>query len=310
MRTFCNLDALDIRIVRELTHGSHPGLAWGEISPSYGSLARKLGVSRDTVRKRLEKMSKTNFLRVFPVQVNPTLLGLKMGALSLDVPAGSESGLIDKVSLVENVILIARHVGGMVGLTFYYSDDAAMRKKVQLIKRICGATATRFTEIPFPRCGVRLSPLDWKILAALQRRRSERVGEIARALGISSRTLRRRTKRMIDGMAIGTLVSSDVRALQGGVICNVQVEYSPRADRAETDGLLLRELDPHLIYAGLWTDFSLFTVVLGSVPESSEVLEGVKRLKGIANARLDIIEERAEVYSTLSEQVERRLKGL
>lgn len=302
------MDEFDIKILRELTHGSHEGLAWGEIAPSYRTLGMKLGISRDAVRTRLERMSKTGFIRVFPVQVNPTLLGLKMGAVELDVPSDfPKGGLVAKISLIDGVILIARHVGGLVGLTFYYADEDDRDRKIKLVEAICGAAKARFTEIPFPPCNVKLSSNDWKILATLQRRRTETAGEIARELGVSSRTLKRRTKRMIDGMAMATLVSSDVSALRGAVIGNLQVRYSPNSSRPETDRALLDGLDRCLVYAGLWTDFSLFTLVLSSIPEASEILEMVKRTKGVANARLDLIDERIEVYSTLRTQVERKL---
>lgn len=302
------MDELDIKILRELTHGSHEGLAWGEIGPSYRMLGRKLGISRDVVRTRAERMSRGGFIRVFPVQVNPTLLGVEMGAVALDPPGDlPTAGLVDKISLIDGVILIARHVGGLIGLTFYYAGEKDRDRKIGLVEAICGATKAKFTEIPFPPCTVSLSSKDWKILATLQRRRTETAGQIARELGISPRTLKRHTKRMIDGMGIATLVSSDVRALTGAVIGNLQVEYSPAVSRTATDRALLRELDRQMIYAGLWTKFSLFTLVLPSIPSASEVTEKVRKIKGVKEARLDLVEERKEVYSALREQVDRKL---
>ena len=304
------MDELDIRIVRELTHGRNVGLAWGELNPSYGGIGTKLGVSRETVRERVEKMSKSGFLKVFPVQVNPALFGLKMGALSVDLPqAAQKTKLLKELSLLDGVILVATHLSGMIGVSFYYEDERALEKKISLIASICGAVKTRFTTIPFPPCSVALSARDWQIVAALQRRRIGPAGEIARELGISTRTLKRRTKRMIDGMAISTIVSSDSGALRGGVIGNLQVEYNSPKTRPETDRRLLQELDRQIIYFGLWSGFGLFTLVLPSIRAVAEVLDKVRVTKGVAQARLDLIEERVEVYSTLSEPVERRTQS-
>jgi DNA-binding Lrp family transcriptional regulator len=306
-----DLDELDIRIQRELTQGTQVGLAWGEINPSYRLLGKRLGVSRETIRKRVEEMSRSGFLRVFPVQVNPALLGLRMGALSVETPGGgSRVELRDKLALIDGMLIIADHVGGLLGLIFYYEDERSLEKKIQLISRICSATRYKFTSIPYPRCSVALTPGDWKIVAALQRRRVRRPTEIARELGISTRTLKRRTKRMIDGMAISTILSNDARALKGAVIGNLHVEHSPEQDRGETDRGLVRELDGRLMYVGLWTEFSLFTVILPSIPAASELLEKVRRTRGVATARLDLIEERIEVYSTLRERVEKKLEDI
>ncbi len=239
------MDELDIRILRELTHGRNVGLAWGEINPSYRGIGTKLGVSRETVRERAEKLSRSGFLKVFPVQVNPALLGLAMGALSVDPPQTAQKAeLVEELSLIEGMLLVATHVSGMIGLSFYYEDERTLGKKIDLIARICGATKLKFTAIPYPPCSIALSTRDWQIVAALQRRRMRSAREIAKELGMSARTLKRRTKRMIDGMAISTIVSSETGALRGGVIGNLQVEYSSAKTRPETDRRMLEELRP------------------------------------------------------------------
>lgn len=305
------MDDVDVRIMRELAQGRHEGLAWGEIDPSYREIARNIGVSRETVRDRVEKMSSTGFLRVFPVQVNPSLLGLKMGALSIDVPQTVQKAeLVKQLSLVEGMVLVVTHISGMLGLSFYYEDDNALEKKISLIVGISGGKLWQFTVQQIPPCNVALSPKDWQVVSALQHRRKRSPGKIAGELGMSVRTLRRRTKRMIDGMAISTLVSSGERAMSGGVIGNLQVEYSSAGMRPDAERTLLRELDSHLIFAGLWASFSLFTLVLPSIPASSEVLEKVRRAEGVSRARLDLIEERVELYSALTECVDRKLKSI
>lgn len=304
-----DLDELDTRIVRELTQGGHVGLAWGDINPSYIKVSRKLGVSRETVRKRIEKMTKSGFLRAFPVQVHPSLLGLSIGNLSLEVPQDSnKEELLSELALVDGMILVATHVTNMVGVSFYYEDEQAKDRKVDLISRICNGTNGKFTRVPFPPCGIELSAKDWRIVAALQDRRDRPVHEIATVLGISTRTLKRRTKRMIDGFAIATMVSSDESKMSGGIIVNLIVEHGSERARTDTDSDLMKTLEPRLIYAGLWASFSLFTLVLPGITAAQETLEVVRGTSGVAQARLDLIEHRVEVYATFAERVKRKLK--
>ncbi len=303
------LDELDVSIVRELTHSNHEGIAWGELSPSYAMIAKKLACSRATIRERVERMWESGFLRTFPVQVNPSLLGLMMGAMALDVPpAARREEIVRKLSLVEGMLVIATHVGGLVGLILYYESELDLQRKEELIASLCGATSLRSTSMPYPRATVELSRRDWQIVSALQRAWPRHPGEIASELGVSTKTLKRRTKRMIEGMAISTVVSADLAAMRGGVVANLEVNHRAGASRAATDAALQADLERYVIYAGLWAEYSLLTLVLPSIPEGLRVLGKVRRAQGVSSARLDLLEDRVEVYSTLREQAERRLR--
>lgn len=305
------MDELDIRILRELTQGGHEGLAWGEIDPSYRALSRKLGASVGTVRDRVVKMSSSGFLKVFPIQVNPALLGLYMGSLAVDVPHTSpKKELLEKLVLIDGMLIVATHVGTLIGLIFYYEDEKELERKIKLVEKVCGATGMKFTKIPYPRCSIKLSKRDWEVIRALQAVSPRSARFLSKRLGISARTLKRRTKRLIDGMAVSTILSIEAHALNTGVIGNILVTYNRKDVRADADRELLRALDSRLLFVGLWTDFSLFTAVLPSIHAASETLETVKNVGGVASARLDLMHDRVEVYSTLSEAVERKLKSV
>ena len=100
-----------------------------------------------------------------------------------------------------------------------------------------------------------------------------------------------------------------IRCPKWGVMCNLTVDYDSAKTRPETDGRLLQELDRTMIYAGLWPGFVLYTLVLPNIRSASEILDKVRMTKGVAQARLDLIEERVEVYSTLNEPVERLMRS-
>ncbi|MDG6925004.1 MAG: AsnC family transcriptional regulator [Nitrososphaerota archaeon] len=303
------LDELDVRIIRELTHSNHEGIAWGELSPSYAMIAKKLACSRATIRERVERMLESGFLRTFPVQVNPSLLGLMMGAMSVDVPpAAVKEEIVRRLSLVEGMLVIATHVGSLIGLVFYYESESDLQKKGELIASLCDATSLRWTPMPYPRATVELSRRDWQIVSALQRAWPRPPEAIARELGVSTRTLRRRTKRMVEGMAISTVVSADLGAMRGGVVANLEVNHDAGTPRAVTDAALQADLEHYTIYAGLWAEYSMLTLVLPSITEGLKVLGKVRRVKGVSSARLDLLEDRVEFYSTLREKVERRLR--
>jgi hypothetical protein len=92
------------------------------------------------------------------------------------------------------------------------------------------------------------------------------------------------------------------------VIANLEVTYVAGADRERTGEDLIRQLDSCLFYIGLWTSYSLLRLILPSIHAGSELLERVRRTRGVAGARLDFLQDRTEVYSTLREGVQRRLR--
>ena len=304
------MDSLDIRLVREISQGRNVGLVWGDVNPAYGEMASRLGVSKATVRTRVEKMRSSGVLKVFPVQANPELFGVKMGADLIDFPAtSSRADLLQKLSLIEGMLLMVSHVGSSFGIVYYYEDEASRRKKADLISRICSATATDSTSIPYPHCTVTLSKLDWEIISALQGDRSGPARRISTKLGRSERTLKRHLNRLIEGWAISTLISTDNNQLRGAVSANLVVHYSSQKLRPVTEGRLIKELDEYLFFPGLWTDFSVYSLFLPSIPEANRVLERAEQTPGVRSARMELVEQRIETYDVLREQVERKLRS-
>jgi DNA-binding Lrp family transcriptional regulator len=305
------LDSLDIRLVRELSQ-ARMGLIWGDVSPAYRLIGRKLGVSKETVRERITKMKSSGFLRTFPIHANPNLFGLSLGALTFDVPASaSKKDILHDLGLVEGVVTIVSHVGSMIGLVLFYEDEASRKKKVELISRISSATGqVDFTRVPYPECGVTMSRRDWEIVAALQGGGGRVSAETTRGLGFSDKTMRRRLKRMIDGRAIARFVSTDVRHLRGAVIADLVVYYTPGANRTAVDGGLLKDLDEVLFFPGLWSDHSVYSLILPSIPSAADILARVKANEGVRKARIELVEDRVELYEPFIEQVRKKLKPL
>ncbi len=305
------MDRLDIRIIRELSQGRNVGLVWGDINPAYREMGLSLVVSKETIRGRVDKMRSSGVLKPFPVQPNPGLLGLSVGALTVDVPAQTSTAeLMKRLCLVDGILLLVSHIGSMIGVIFYYEDDASRQKKVSLISSICSATAVGFTAIPYPLCSVGLSRRDWEIIAALPQRGERSHGEISSGLGISGKTLQRRLKRMIDGWAISRLISTDIRLLRGAVVGSLVVHYSRGAGRAEADKRLIRDLDEFLFFPGIWSTYSVYSLILPSIPDAAKVLERTRATKWVTSARIDLVDGRIELYDTLLDQVQKKLKGL
>jgi hypothetical protein len=120
----------------------------------------------------------------------------------------------------------------------------------------------------------------------------------------------RRTVRMIKGGVIFTLASVDVKAIQEAVMADLVVEYESPDRRRQVDKMLLELLEPYYFSAGLWEGFGLFSMILPSISKSREILETVRRTRGIRSARLELVEDRYEFYDYLYEAVDSKLASL
>ncbi|MDG7008412.1 MAG: Lrp/AsnC family transcriptional regulator [Nitrososphaerota archaeon] len=161
-------------------------------------------------------MKSAGFLMPFLILVNPALLGVTMGALIVDIPPSAPKGrLLQELSLVDGMLLIVSLVGTTLGMVFWYEDEGSRRKKVELVSRVCSATAAEFASIPYPPCTVALSKLDWEIVEALQLGVGRFGCEVSEKLGISAKTLQTRVERMIEGRAVPRVISFDARRLRG-----------------------------------------------------------------------------------------------
>ena len=60
------------------------------------------------------------------------------------------------------------------------------------------------------------------------------------------------------------------------ISANLLVHYTSPTQRPSADGKLLRDLDEYLFFLGLWTDYSLYSFILPSIPEAMKILERTK----------------------------------
>jgi DNA-binding Lrp family transcriptional regulator len=199
---------------------------------------------------------------------------------------------------------------GSVGVIFCYRHDESPQKKADLISTVAGARGAKLTRIPFPKSTISLSKSDWMIISRLRRNVDLSFAEISEELGISTRTVRRRMDRMTRGGVIFTLASVDVTAIRECFLADLVIEYGSPGAKAKINKVLFELLEPYYFSAGLWDDYSLFSLILPSVTSSREILEAVRKERGIKSAMMELVEDRYEFYDYVYEAVDRKLAAL
>jgi len=288
------MDRLDVAIVRSLFQGEFGAPMRGDLMLTSASIAKRLHVGNQTVRDRVKKMMDSGFLKPPPLFLNPEILGRQVGVLSFDIPAAANRAeIVQRIALMDGIIVVMSHVGGLLGVVFYY-DETSMERRIGFFSRMVGVDKYTFTQVPFPHFRLRLSKTDWKIIIGLKANTDRSYNGLAKELGLSGRTVKRRLDRLIRGGGVYAFPSADPKFLKQAVLTSLVVDYSPSAVRKEVDRRLVAEFDESLFFAGLWTSYSVLALILPSVQASREAVERARRVNGVEKARIDIVEDRVE----------------
>ncbi|HEV2166194.1 MAG TPA: AsnC family transcriptional regulator [Thermoplasmata archaeon] len=302
------MDALDIRIVRELTQGQSVTPARPGILASHRQLARVLGVSGGTVRNRVKEMTGTGFLQGMVSYVNPSALGLEAVAYTIEVGAGvSKPTVIERISRLDGVIFFENFRGSLLGIGVLYEDDAGRKRTLERIDRIARSTPVLYSRVRFPPCSDALTALDWGTVRGLMAGNLRGHAALARELKVSVRTVKRRVARLIEIGAIFTFPRMDYRKVSGGVTAELLVTFRDPSTKSEVVPRILRLLEEHLTFVGSWEEFDMYRVILPNVPVLDLLAKEVGKLSGVRSVRGELVDEVLDRFDSLRPYLERHL---
>jgi DNA-binding Lrp family transcriptional regulator len=301
------MDSLDTRILRELTQATGVVPARPGLSASYRTIGRALRVSPGTVRNRVNRMRLSGVLTGSSVYANPSLLGLEASAYALEVaPDRTKADVVEQLRGLEGMLFIQNFRGSLLGLAFVHADAASRKRVVEAIRRITGAPGGVISAVGYPPCHATLSPSEWKLLSRLMRGSFSTYASLAHELGVSARTIKRRVAKLVHTQAVLSVPTMDYRALSGCIPADLVVAFSSPEERHGAERKVLDLVGDRMIYAGLWADFSLYSLLLPKVSAASELAAAVPRIPGIAISRVEIVDEHIDLVQGLRAYVDRR----
>lgn len=299
------MDGLDVRILRELTQATGVLPARLGFRASYRTIARALDVSPGTVRNRVHRMTAEGVLMGTSVYGNPSLLGLEAAAYAVEVsPDRKKTEVVERLRRLDNIYFIQNFRGNLLGLTFVFPDDVARAKTIGAIQRITGARGGVFSRVLYPPCHVRPTQPEWRLLSRLMRESFSTYAALARELGVSIRTVKRGVAKLVHGRALLSVPTLNYRALSGCVPVDLVVAFTSPAARHEAERKVLAMVGDMMIFAGLWADFGLYSLLLPGVSTATHLAEEVPRIPGVGMARVEIVDEHIDQVGSLQRYVD------
>jgi DNA-binding Lrp family transcriptional regulator len=301
-------DELQTRILRELMT-PQSSFRW-DVNESYSSIARKLRIADDTVRKKLLDAKRLGFWEGWALVLNPHIIGREAASIVLDVgDVANKPAFISQIRLIDGVHTIFNFHGEGVRIELYYTNERELGRKLELIKRICRGKSEVYWTSYFPSSDLKLRRTDWEIIKALRKNPRRRISELAAELELSVRTVKRRLSLMIEGKAFFLLPRSNLRKYPG-ITCVFLIHCPDQLLKGKNDRLVAQDLEGIVFTHTGSKEYSTFAVVRRNLSEEEEVCHWIFRQPGVHSLRMDVLNEIIQVFDWFDEEIERHLSGV
>ena len=298
------LDDLQIRIMKELA--SPRSFRW-DIRESYASIAEKIGVDEETVRRRVKRARESGFLKGWKLFLNPHLIGLESTGMQLDIDNEErKADVIKQVEQVNGVVILIDFHGRALRIILYFENETDLDRKIRQINSICGSSTLTRWQGGFPAVDLKMKRTDWEIVKAFRSDPRRSPSEVAGEVGVSTRTVKRRLTVMTENNSIFMLPELDYdKSL--GVACDFLIICPDETKRNEVNKLMRQKLERVVFSLTDVKGFSIFALICPNLSEGEEVQRWLKGLDGVSEVRVDIMRENILVGRWLDQEIERQL---
>jgi DNA-binding Lrp family transcriptional regulator len=296
------MDELDVRIFRSLLTDDAGSIISSQFRPSFREVSRRLGIDEVTVRNRYRRFREKGFLSGLAVGPNPNLFGYRMTKLLVDCPSRSpKQDMIRKLRLIHGVNSIFDHYGDSFSIIVLYDGDGALSRTIELISRITNAENITQLRIQFPAVQLdHLTETDWAIMRSMEKDALKPQVQIAKELGITTKTVKNRLRRLEAGHALLIRASVDLPSIDRMIGLMLLYSYTNGAVRGKVDQAMMSHFDGSCLFASFTDpDHAYLILAAPAMTSVKPYLEWAKQQPGVASARIDIVVESID----LSDQV-------
>jgi len=298
------LDDLDAKIIKELGSPSSPN--WN-VRETYSSIARRIGVDEETVRRRLKRAEELGSLPGWRMMVNPHLIGCEAASLDLEVGNEENKGrAIVEIMRVDGVIKMLDFRGRGLQVTLYYQNADALRRKIELISSICGASQPTVWELGFPRAGVRMTRTDWEIVDTMLEDARKSLGDVSRSVGVSVRTVERRLTGIAEGRAVYLQGTPNFRMFLG-LSCVFLVFCPDQNKKRVVDKLVLSKVQRTELANTSSQQYSTFVMLFDNLSQADDTTSWIQSLDGVNSVKMGIMKNLIVVQDWLRDEIRNRI---
>lgn len=298
---------LQTQILRELT--SPESFQWN-VRESYAKIAKKLGIDEETVRLAVKRANDSGFVEKWRFILNPNLLGETSASLQLDVEnISAKKEIISQIKLIDGVFMIFDFHGKSLRVIFNFetNNSRTLDRKVALLCSICHSKESEslLWITRSPQCEVKPKRIDWQVLKAISKDPRRSLGDVASQLKVSSRTVNRRLKAMINGRMFYLIPVRNVKR-SSGLLCNFVIRYTRNEVQSEIENVL-EPLQERVDFVYKRKELYNVSMMLDNIRDADELEESFRRLSGVNDLRMNIVRDFIFVDEWLDDNIDRKL---
>jgi DNA-binding Lrp family transcriptional regulator len=286
------LDKLDLGILKELlvNNGVPPGTH--VLRKSFRSMAKDLEVDQGTIRSRIRRFQEQRVLRGWYLGSNPGLTDQSVVYAWLKVePESSKEDVIEKLLSVEDIERVCNYFGPKVSFILLHKN---MRNPEAALERL--ASLTGLGKSVHQQATIRVPPYDIKrtdtaLIDVLRRDPWMPDSAVAKEVGVSTKTVKRKVTTLTEDGAIYMLPIIDLKALQGIIPMELVVDYGSPESKAEVNGLIVSRVKENLVFSNYTGPYGYFALAVPNISQVELITRWVKQLKGVRDAHSDALQD-------------------
>ena len=288
------MDELDVKILRSLISERAVSPSNANVKLSLRGIAARIGADDMTVRYRYNKLQESNCLSIWSLLVNPSYFGYGVAEVMVDVqPESAKADMIRKLKLIHEITGLVNFYCRALHLFVIYKSEDSRARTIELISRITNAEKVSLSRMPIPPSLTKnLTETDVAIVRELSKDARKSALLIAKGLGLSSKTVRKRVDKLRRDNTILPLPILNIASIPGIIPVYLTYVYSKKGAKTSVDREVISQFDRNYIM-GSFSDQDAGNIVIGALTmaEVPKILEWAKLQSGIATARVDIATE-------------------
>jgi DNA-binding Lrp family transcriptional regulator len=276
----------------------------------YRVLAGRLKLSVNAIHKRIQAMIEAGIIRGFTARPNTVAIGALNVYTYGSARAEPLRDLPAKLSRNDSVYWVAQAGGGYIYVGAYVKGLGGLSVVSDYIRKTA--------EMPSPTVGIIdygfnimapaevLDALDWQIIHSLSEDSRRPVADVAKDLGTSTKTVRRRLGRMIKE----NLVELSIKWYPDASDDIMSIFHAKLAMEARVDSVELnRKYAPHILYqlhfSNLPDEHLIFTWTR-TMKELKELKEGIEKESSFRSVAMNILYT-GEIFPTWRDSLPRMM---
>jgi DNA-binding Lrp family transcriptional regulator len=280
------LDDTDLRIIRLLARDSRA---------PYKDIASAVGISSNAAKERINKMVSNGAIERFAVRINPVIFGYERECIltltNID-KTFEEQRILNRVSLVGDVIVYVRHLEGTAGLVLYVRAGA--EDKVSKLADLLKPASVESIFVSYRPITMRIHKSDFQIIKCLLSNSRMPIHDIAKEASLSTKTVTRRLEKMRENYILQFSIFTNLTSIQQtgyiefAALINLDTYHYQRIVEK-----IYEEMEEYLFYiANSYQKEVIFAVffcanisTVNSILRTLESYDGVKEVKDFIGTR-------------------------